>query len=172
MTTSSGRSFKPLDTMTEERPPSTTTPTESDATPITTPFPGDLASIVDFMRSMMQDRVEERHRYEEQNQRRIHAMSKHMELLERMMQERSEKDDKKDKDPVKLTCLSDSDDIESYLYYFRKKDDSLRNRYCQMGIQTCTSTHWQSATGLHCTGPGRGSIRQCCESGDTASLQH
>ena len=100
MTTRSGRLFKPLDTMTEERAASPT-PTESDAT--TTPLSGDdVASLVNVMRSMMRDHAEERHRYEEETERRTHDMSKRMERLEQLLKDRPDKDSK-DKDPIKLT---------------------------------------------------------------------
>ena len=36
------------------------------------------------------------------------------------MKDRSDKGSKKDKDPSKLTCLFDSDDIESYLTTFEQ----------------------------------------------------
>ena len=61
---------------------------------------------------------EKKQQDKEENEKRIHAMTKHMQLLEKMVTERSESDEKKDNDHVKLTRLSDSDDIESYLTTF------------------------------------------------------
>ena len=99
--------------MIEERADSPT-PTESDAT--TAPLSGDdITSLVDVMRSMMRDCVEKRRCYEEETERRAHDMSKCMELLEQLLKDKPDKDSKKDKDPIKLTRLSDSDDIESYV---------------------------------------------------------
>ena len=128
MSTRSGRTYKPS-TMDSQLPLTTSdpaTPTESDATPPTaTPIAtaqsqGELGNILELMRGMLQDRAMERRHYEEENEKRINAMTKHMQLLEKMMTERSESDEKKDNDHVKLTRLSDSDDIESYLTTFER----------------------------------------------------
>ena len=88
-----------------------------------TPNP-ELSDIVDIMREMAVDRrrqdaerTEERRRYEEDNERRLAAVTKQMELLERMV---SAKEAKRDTEPLKLTKLSETDDIESYLTTFER----------------------------------------------------
>ena len=137
MTTRTGRPFKRTMepehvSVTPTESDSVRTPTEGGTTPTTAPHTsGDIASIVDVMRGMMQDRdeerrrydaerAEERRRYEEEAERRDRAMMKQMEFFQRMVSEREEKVAKSDPDPVKLTRLSDTDDIESYLTTFER----------------------------------------------------
>ena len=65
-------------------------------------------------------REEERRRYEEENERRITATNKQMEMLQDLVRGHTEKDAKRDSDPMKLTRLTDVDDIESYLTTFER----------------------------------------------------
>ena len=137
MTTRTGRPFKRTMepehvSVTPTESDSVRTPTEGGTTPTTAPpTSGDITSIVDVMRGMVQDRdeerrrydaerAEERRRYEEEAERRDRAMMTQMEVFQRMVSERDEKVAKRDPDPVKLTRLSDTDDIESYLTTFER----------------------------------------------------
>ena len=123
MTTRSGRSFKPSSqsaTMSEDH--STSPPTAPTAGTIP-PTASDVASIVDVMREMMRSREAERTHYVEENDKRFGAMAKQMELMERMLNDFSKKDDKetkRDKETMALTRLTDKDDIESYLTTFER----------------------------------------------------
>ena len=125
------------------------TPTERNAQSIAPPTTTDLASILDVMRTMMVDRerrereiveerqkqdaerelerqkqealrVEERRRYEEESERRIAAMNKQMEMLQSVVLGHADKDAKRDSDSIKLTRLTEADDIESYLTTFER----------------------------------------------------
>ena len=120
MTTRSGRTYKPEMSLEEATPTPTesTTPPDDAATPL--PAAGEIAGLLEFMRGMLQDRTEERRHYEDENEKRLHAMTKQMELLERIVTDRKDKEYKKVSDIPKLTRLSDSDDIESYLTTFER----------------------------------------------------
>jgi hypothetical protein len=86
MTTRSGRNFKPQAAMTEEVDPPTHESDSVQQSPTT-----DLTGIVDFMRKMMREREHERRRYEEENKKRFHTMTKQMQLLERLITDRPDK---------------------------------------------------------------------------------
>ena len=73
------------------------TPTESDTTPPTampTTPSGEISSIMELMH-----RDEEHHCCEEEYQRRLHAMTKQIQLMEQMLKDCSGKDDKKESNP-------------------------------------------------------------------------
>ena len=72
--------------------------------------------------------AEERRRYEEESERRLTAMNKQMEMLQDLVRGHAEKGAKQNSDSMKLTRLSDSDDIESYLTTFERlmKPDTAR----------------------------------------------
>ena len=111
MTTRSGRSFKPsnrITTMSTEHPPPPPTLPESDATTDAPPAATEISGLIHVVREMLHSRET--------------AMSKQMELLERMLDDVARRDAKKktDKDAVDLTRLTDKDDVESYLTTFER----------------------------------------------------
>ena len=141
MTTRSGVTFKP--TMENEHPDAGDYSTQEDtaregAAPRPTEIP-DIVGIVDMMRIMIQDRerreqevaeerrireaerAEERRRFEEANERRIRDMTAQMELLREMVNSRpTTEPTRRENEPVKLTRLTETDDIESYLTIFER----------------------------------------------------
>ena len=107
-----------------------------DVTPLTTMTgTGDLATILDVMRTMMVDRESrerelteemrrqaakrrgqerqeitrgvERHNYEEESERRISIMHKQMEMLQELVRRHTKKETKRDTDTMKLTQVTD-----------------------------------------------------------------
>ena len=125
------------------------TATDEATPPTSMTATGDLATILDVMRTMMVDRErrekeiteemrkqdaertrererqerireEERRRYEEENERQITATNKQMEMLQDLVRGHTEKDAKSDSNPMKLTRLTDVDDVESYLATFKR----------------------------------------------------
>ena len=118
MTTRSGRSFKPaIPDMEQQTTPLRSTP--STPTEITAPEQGDLAGIITLLKSLMQERAEERRRYEEHTESRIRAMAVQLEKLQEQAAT-----------PVKakaqhhgnldLTRLSEKDNIEACLTTFER----------------------------------------------------
>lgn len=115
-----------------------TSHTEATDLPTTMAASGDLTMVLDVMRSMMVDRErreresalererqehrheEERRRYDDESERRIAAMNRQMEMLQQLVRGHTEKEAKRDSDPMKLTRLTDADDIESYLTTFER----------------------------------------------------
>ena len=167
MSTRSGRSYKPtmtspshvavipavddpIDPLAERTTDPGTHHTEDAASPtMTTPTSGDVAMILDVMRTMMVDREkremklaeerrrqeaeraqererqealrkEDRRRHGEESERHISAMHRQMEMLQELVRGQTEEKAKRDTDPIKLTRLADSDDIESYLTTFER----------------------------------------------------
>ena len=140
---SSSRAIIPTESDSTDLPPTERTATD-EATPMT-----DTGDLLDVMRTMMVDRErrekeiaeemrkqdaertrererqerireEERRRYEEENERRITATNKQMEMLKDLVHGHTEKDAKRNSNPMKLTRLTDVDDIESYLTMFER----------------------------------------------------
>ena len=114
MTTHSGRSYKST-----KDPPTTietATPTASNATPppaTPTMFPpGEIIGLVEFMRGMLQDRADELRKYQEQNDKRFHAMAQQVEMLARIVADHTGNESKRSAMhqnlPVSLTVTTSS----------------------------------------------------------------
>ena len=66
------------------------------------------------------EHAEERRRYEEESERRVTAMNKQLEMLQNLVLGHTERAAKRDSDTMKLTRLTETDDIESYLTTFER----------------------------------------------------
>lgn len=94
------------------------------ATTATTP-----ADLTAMMRMLIEDRerrekeiAEDRRRREEENEHRMREMRQQMDMLQRLVTERATSAPVRvsDAEPVKLTRLAESDDIEAYLTTFER----------------------------------------------------
>ena len=69
---------------------------------------------------MEKEREEERRRYAEESERRMQEMHRQMEHLQRLVAEKTTVRPRDDIEPVKLTRLTEGDDIEAYLTTFER----------------------------------------------------
>jgi precorrin-3B methylase len=78
------------------------------------------------------ERAEERRRYEEESERRIRDMTKQFEILREMVSAHTAHPiatpigAQRERESVKLTRLSDSDDIEAYLTTFERMMEAYK----------------------------------------------
>ena len=115
--------------------------------------------------------AEERQIYAEESDRRINAKAKQIEMLQDMVKGHSKTGTVLEKDSVKLTRLSENDDIEMYLTMF-ESHGGTRDRRVSVGIQTCPAADGQGTAGI-CGAWLRG-CQELCNGvgGDTAPLQY
>ena len=69
---------------------------------------------------MDRQREEDRRRYAEESEQRIRDMHRQMECLQKLVVEQTSSRPKNDLEPVKLTRLSENDDVEAYLKTFER----------------------------------------------------
>ena len=125
MTTRSGLQYKP--TMSTDSHAEGTGSEQSQTPEDTLP---EMSSLAGILRCMMEDRecqrAEDRHRYQEENERRAQEMQQHRELLQqRIISEgaaspRPSASAPRESDMLKLTRLTEGDDIEAYLTTFER----------------------------------------------------
>lgn len=87
----------------------------------------------------------------------MRMMQQQMEALQKLVAESSKREEKKSEmEQLKLTKLTEQDDIEAFLTNFERIYRGVRNREKEMGIQVGTPAYGKGSEGV-CGDGGRGS---------------
>ena len=127
----------------------------------------ETSTIADLMKMMIEDRkkreeeiANERERHDREVEARVQEMARQMEVMRSLVKESQKEPEESvarvgSEQAVKLTKLTESDDVEAYLTTFERMMEAYR-RYGEVGVPPGSTVDRQGAAGLCSNGHARG----------------